>query len=107
MDSRNQGPHNPLARAGMPYNLARESGFENMFAHFRMLRRGVCRGVASVLTLLALGLFWRPLAAQRPSSPASKKQPAVAVRQGERADVAKFRARVAEILSDARANRAY
>ncbi|MGA2719722.1 MAG: D-alanyl-D-alanine carboxypeptidase/D-alanyl-D-alanine-endopeptidase [Candidatus Acidiferrales bacterium] len=90
----------------MPYNLAREGGFENMFADFRMLR-GVCGGAASVLTLLVVGVFSCPLAAQRPSSPASKKQPAVAVRQGERADVAKFRTRVAEILSDARANRAY
>jgi serine-type D-Ala-D-Ala carboxypeptidase/endopeptidase (penicillin-binding protein 4) len=92
----------------MPYNLARESGFENMSGDFRMLRRRVCGGAASVLTLLVAGTFLRPLAGQRPSSSlSSKKKPAIAVRLDERADIAKFRARVVEILSDARANRAY
>ncbi len=104
MDSRNQGPHNPLSRTGMPYNLARESGFENMFADFRMLRRRVCGWAGAVVALLVLGAF-TPLLGSDP--PHRKRQPAIAVRQGERADVAKFRARVAEILSDARANRAY
>ncbi len=89
----------------MPYNRARESDFENMSADFRMLRRLVCGG--AVLTLLAVGVFLRPVAGQRPSSSASKKKPAIATGQNERADIAKFRARVAEILSDARANRAY
>jgi D-alanyl-D-alanine carboxypeptidase/D-alanyl-D-alanine-endopeptidase (penicillin-binding protein 4) len=89
----------------MPYNRARESYFENMFADFKMLRRRVCGWTGAVVALLALGAGAHALAGQRPSS--SKKTTAIAVRQGERADVAKFGARVAEILSDARANRAY
>jgi D-alanyl-D-alanine carboxypeptidase/D-alanyl-D-alanine-endopeptidase (penicillin-binding protein 4) len=89
----------------MPYNRARERAFENMSADFRMLLRRVRRLLASILTLLAVGVCAHTLAAQRP--PSSKKKPAIAARQDNRADIAKFRARVAEILSDARANRAY
>jgi len=103
MDWRNRDCTSHWREPGCPI-IARESGFENMFADFRMLR-GFCGGAASVLTLLVVAVFSDPVAAQQP--PSSKNKAAIAVRQGERGDVAKFRARVAEILSDARANRAY